>query len=311
MFLEYSQKLEEEEKRLFYVAVTRARDALFLSGILEKDQPQKLSWLKWLWETLDIRNSSGKYTFGDGTPELQLGKSKVPTIIIRSQSEIEALSVQPSSVSRQLLASGPRPVHIELPPEPPQLHVEPVTKYTRRDLKRHKVTEQEDPIAFGVVMHRTLEAIANAELRAEDRTGIIALARREFASEGLRDELSATHCEEIAGQIDELRRHGLLKIALPQPNSYAELPFMLRQGEKIYSGRIDRLIVHPDTVDVYDYKTFPTQENELPELAAEYANQMSIYLEAAAQLFPGKQPRGFLVFTALPRLLPLSLRSEV
>ena len=84
------------------------------------------------------------------------------------------------------------------------------------------------------------------------------------------------------------------------------MPFMLRRDNTLFSGRIDRLVVRSDTVDVYDYKTFPVSEEELPDLVAEYRDsQMGNYLEAAQALFPGKTPRGFLIFTALPRLVAL------
>jgi ATP-dependent helicase/DNAse subunit B len=64
--------------------------------------------------------------------------------------------------------------------------------------------------------------------------------------------------------------------------------------------------VRTDTVDVYDYKTFPVSEKELPDLVSEYReSQMSTYLDAARRLFPDKKPRGFLIFTALPRLVAL------
>ena len=99
---------------------------------------------------------------------------------------------------------------------------------------------------------------------------------------------------------------GLLDIVLPQPESYAEMPFMLRQDNTLFNGRVDRLILRSDTVDVYDYKTYPVSEKELPDLVAEYReSQMNTYLDAAGQLFPSKKPRGFLIFTALPRLVTL------
>jgi ATP-dependent helicase/DNAse subunit B len=169
------------------------------------------------------------------------------------------------------------------------------------DRRRHG----DDAIAFGTVMHQVLERISLAELDPADSKAVIELARRLFDSDGVGEELCRKHCDEVVRQLVLLSEAGLLDIVLPQPQGYAEMPFMLRQDNTLFSGRIDRLILRTDTVDVYDYKTFPVSEKELPDLIAEYReSQMSTYLDAAGQLFPDKKPRGFLVFTALPRLIP-------
>ena len=277
---------------------------------------------------------------------------------------------------------------LEVPPEPPRLHVEPVTRDTRGDRKRHG----DDTIAFGVVMHRILEAIAKAEVKPDDSDRIGEMAQRFFASEGIADDLCTRHCAEIQAQLEAMGRAGLLEIALPQPDSYAEMPFMLRREYVIYNGRIDRLIVrgepntksagefttktprrqeesnsdrNPNTkgtkdtkgtcstpsplkgtgeeksgavggqrlavgdpaegrgegeseaangersavsesaglVGVYDYKTFPVKESDIPSLVEEYRYQMTTYVAAAESLFPGRKARGYLLFTALPKMV--------
>ncbi|HNQ35950.1 MAG TPA: UvrD-helicase domain-containing protein, partial [bacterium] len=57
LFLENREKELEEERHLFYVAVTRARDALFLSGLrTEKTGEKEKSPLDWIAGALDLDN---------------------------------------------------------------------------------------------------------------------------------------------------------------------------------------------------------------------------------------------------------------
>ncbi|MEO0076001.1 MAG: UvrD-helicase domain-containing protein, partial [candidate division WOR-3 bacterium] len=54
IFQEKKEKEYEEEKRIFYVAVTRARDALYLTGIDKLEKKETESPLKWLKDYLPI-----------------------------------------------------------------------------------------------------------------------------------------------------------------------------------------------------------------------------------------------------------------
>jgi ATP-dependent exoDNAse (exonuclease V) beta subunit len=100
-----------------------------------------------------------------------------------------------------------------------------------------------------------------------------------------------------------LKRVGLMdEIILPLKNSHAELPFVLEKGINIFKGRIDRVIIKPDNASIYDYKTFPVRNGELPELIEKYGSQMGLYKEAAEKLFD-LRTRSYLLFTNLPRLV--------
>ncbi len=307
-FQEYWRREEEEEKRLFYVACTRARDALFLSGIVTDAPPRKPSWLNWLWSILDLKFENQRFSMGAALEAFSLlNPDEIPQTVQATSRKPQA---EATSSQSDVLATDPIT-------EPVGLHIRPVTRDTLTDRKRHG----DDSIAFGTVMHQILERVSLGELDPADPKAVIELARRLFDSEGVGEELCRRHCDEVVRQFGLLSEAGLLDIVLPQPESYAEMPFMLRGHDPnrfgsgscplteeniLLSGRIDRLILRSDTVDVYDYKTFPVSEKELRDLVAEYReSQMNTYLDAAGRLFPGKKPRGFLIFTALPRLVVL------
>ncbi len=89
---------------------------------------------------------------------------------------------------------------------------------------------------------------------------------------------------------------------LPQTNSYAELPFILQRGNTVFKGRIDRIIIKDNTANIYDYKTFPVSEKELPELIDKYRFQMDIYRSAVEKILSLKT-KSYLLFTHTPLLV--------
>ena len=94
-------------------------------------------------------------------------------------------------------------------------------------------------------------------------------------------------------------------IVKPQPGSYAELPITYSDGETIFTGRIDRVIITNTEVRIYDYKTFKVARKDIPLLAKEYYDgQLKYYEAACSRLYPGRKVSTFLIFSALPEIVP-------
>ncbi|MEK7788563.1 MAG: PD-(D/E)XK nuclease family protein, partial [Planctomycetota bacterium] len=85
-------------------------------------------------------------------------------------------------------------------------------------------------------------------------------------------------------------------IILPRDNSFTELPFILQKGNTVFRGRIDRVIIENNVAVIYDYKTFPVKDEELPLLSEKYRFQMDIYKEAAGKILSMKT-KAYLLFT--------------
>ena len=87
--------------------------------------------------------------------------------------------------------------------------------------------------------------------------------------------------------------------------SLAEAPLAatLEDGTVI-SGTVDRLLVEPHRVMVIDFKTgrIPASENAIP---ASHQAQMRAYRQALGIIFPGREVRAALLYTAGPRLVEL------
>jgi ATP-dependent exoDNAse (exonuclease V) beta subunit len=59
-------------------------------------------------------------------------------------------------------------------------------------------------------------------------------------------------------------------------------------------------------ISIYDYKTFPVTEKDIPDLVEKYKTQMSIYQKAVSNLFPNYTVKTFLVFTACGKIQPVN-----
>jgi ATP-dependent exoDNAse (exonuclease V) beta subunit len=87
------------------------------------------------------------------------------------------------------------------------------------------------------------------------------------------------------------------EVIMPRENTFSELPFVLDADEAIYAGRIDRVVIDNNIYKVYDYKTFPVQEDEIAYLLRGYSSQLDIYKRAVKEFFQPKGVKSYIVFT--------------
>jgi ATP-dependent exoDNAse (exonuclease V) beta subunit len=209
-----------------------------------------------------------------------------------SQSPISDLKSRISS-----LESLVHPAPLDPGPAP---HIEPVVRNIRTDYQHYA----DDLIGLGDVVHAVLEQISNGHL-TPDPESLAPETQRLIRIHGLPLDRLDDYVETVLKQIAGLRADPeLWDIIRPREDGRAELPFMLKQGEKIYSGRIDRVILTDKEVRIYDYKTYAIKEEEIPTRAAEYHNQqLKHYARACEALYPGKEISTYLIFTALPKLI--------
>lgn len=285
LFIDKDKKEIEEAKRLFYVAVTRARDHLFLSGIW-KDKDKSESRLSWLKDYLGINEENNKFKMEASISNFSITDDE---IVNKEYETSERKIVPPPSSIIPLSKSDPLPY-------------EPLLewRFVTRELEEVRRKSEENWTIFGEVMHQLFEEISNGDLSLSTEHLALILARAEhllFAAGMTKDDLSIW-LDRIMDQFKLLETKGLLSIIIPQLNSYAELPFMLKKGKTIYSGRIDRIIKTPKEIKVYDYKTFPVSDDELNSFIAKYSQQLVIYKEAVDSIFEAKKVATYLLFTA-------------
>lgn len=270
------EKEIEEEKRIFYVATTRAQDFLCMLAAPKKEK---------------IRTSRLKYI----TDNLGF----LPSLTILKETDLEIISTQ-----------VPHPAESSLPDRylsgikyTKPLHYEPSVRWSdvTEDLDIG-IRHGDDWVTLGRVFHILFEELAKG---ITPHQNILARSQLILGKEINNEVIVARLGEIIRNDLAKLEKDGFLQtIILPQKDAFSELPFILRKGCTIYRGRIDRIIVRNSTLHIYDYKTFPVLENELPELIEHYRFQMDIYKEAAAKVF-SMRTQGYLLFTHIPALVEM------
>lgn len=265
------EKEREEEKRLFYVATTRAQDFLCMSAA-PKQGKKHAGRLKYVTDHLD----------------------HLPMLVVRTESEIETLSssVRPRETGKPSvpLSAGPRFVQ-PLPYRPAQQW-----RDVTEDLDI-RTKHGDDWVLLGRVFHMLFEELSKGTTsyrRLTERATV--LLKNEVP-----DAERVAHLVDIVrGDCEKLDAAGYLpRIILQQENAYAELPFILEKDRIVYRGRVDRIIVTNDAAHIYDYKTFPVTQRELPALIDRYRFQMEIYKTAVHRLF-SLPTVAFLLFTHMP-----------
>lgn len=271
-------KSDEEGKRLFYVAVTRAMDYLCMIGSMGGQPKGRLAYFE--------------EAFGITKPGT-IDPASLPFRIMTEADVVERCSHAPAGARFEDAGSFMNEPAFIGPLE------------FEQSLSWRGVTEDldirakhgDDWVLIGSVMHKLLEGLSSGAF-TEDMLMDKARTFLRAGSAGKADieRISAV----IRGDFGKLRASGILgEIIMPKENSFFELPFNFEKGGTVFKGRMDRLIINDGEARIYDYKTYPVGEGEMPELLRKYRFQMEIYKEAAERLF-GLSARAYLIFTHLP-----------
>jgi ATP-dependent exoDNAse (exonuclease V) beta subunit len=288
VFNQHRERLLDEEKRLFYVSATRAMDYLCMSGVSPNPETKSPSGkLAYIVDSFNLINI-------DSTAELPFKINKVRADVITRSVSDEVISKEeiatPTARNDRREIFSNEPIFIELLNYVPSTVWSDVTEEIEEVMTKHG----DDWVVLGRAFHRIFEGISKGYIIMEnlEKKTIDILKNEVLTDSGL-----SRMKDIILSDIGRLDEAGYLKdIILPQDNSYSELPFILGSGNRVYKGRIDRVIIkrgqeaigdrQEDAIAyVYDYKTYPVAEKEISELVERYSFQMNIYKKAVERLF--------------------------
>ncbi len=262
---EHRQKEEAERKRLFYVAVTRAKDHLVLCGEMPAEVPESLAdgktRMAWLAHCLGLCDE----VYARGEAELALGGGKTLRIPITLDPAAIPVDVQETA-----------PVYFPLPDDVPEADVpagiprdgEGERVYSASEIEAYLrgPTESRRPgFGAGEEDSRTRGLVVHEVFRGRDPAAVL---RRYGLDPGLAEELRDLYERFLASP--------LMQGAVQDRR---EVPFLARVNTVVCRGIIDRLVQRPDgTWLLIDYKTGTPGDVE------DHAIQMTIYRHAAAQI---------------------------
>jgi ATP-dependent exoDNAse (exonuclease V) beta subunit len=285
----WEAKKQEEQKRLFYVVCTRARDGLFLSGVWQ----QKASgWLSYLVQAAGLRQNEA----ADGNNYLEL--SDVPQgVKLQVRKHIEP--GERSQVEQAKKTQTPT-VILERNWAVREGEIRRASEY---DNAEEEYYQSQGLRYFGEIMHSVLERISNASIRCTP-DDISQAVRALVYSFDLAPSQIPKYQQRALNQIDNLESSGLLEsVILPRQDSFSEVPFVFREGFKTYTGRIDRVLLKQEGIHIIDYKSFPSNLANV----FQYTEQLKIYARAAFLLYKKNVSACFLLFTADAKLVPVDI----
>ncbi len=297
------QKEQAEAKRVFYVAVSRAESAVFLSGRLKKGKITAGSALALLDETFDIMNSDGPIQGQGFTLDVEREPELPPAVEGDYGKQVKGLK-RLNAILNKAPQKVPLPEDIyQVPPgketrvfSPTQImtYVRDKQAYYQKyhlgffesDYEAFAESFMPDEFALlrGKMVHRFLETLASATDEAELTERVL------FEFEVYDPSLQQRFREELAAVSRRVRESETARAIVFAEQARSELTVTMRIGCDVLSGTMDRLFVNDDGLwEVVDYKTNRIVPAQVERESSKYQWQIHIYALMLSKLYPQQE----------------------
>lgn len=293
---EQARLQREEAMRLLYVAMTRARDRLYVAGFQNRDTLPDGCWYDVVFSAL-------------GSEAEQLADtSQRPLWRIVSTGSVTA-PPQPAPEARQAgerAAPLPRWAKEAAPREAAAVYLSPSSFPAMPHADAEELVDDSGATPHarlaGVLIHRLLQHLP--EVAPDDRMAHahLLLARFPGLSDTLRDRVIA---EALAVLADE-RLSALFNAPCLVEAALAARMRIADGQDMLLLGQADRIIVDSNGFLILDYKTSRAVPASADSLPRHYLAQLGAYRATLMQIFPGQAVRAAVLFTKRPLLLECS-----
>lgn len=309
-----AERDREERNRLLYVAMTRARDRLYVAGFEGRKARSPLCWYDTI--TAALTPSMQEHTLPDGAKVWRIeSPQSIEPEAPRSSLETAASSQPlPSFATRRADAEPQLTVPLapsRLEPYAPDSEGEPLVAPVPAD---HPASDGGRPspstsaadnrFLRGTLTHALLQylpEIAPAKRKpaatafVDQRGGALSKrVRSQIVSETLAVMTSGDFAELFS---DRSRAEVPVSAVLPRPHGTGPA---LR-----LTGQIDRLVVTDRDVMIVDFKTNRPPPQDVNRVAPAYLFQLAAYTLALAEIYPHKRVRAALLWTDGARLMEI------
>jgi len=296
------QKERAEKKRLLYVALTRARDHLIMSGSAPANPalsiPLATSRIEWLFSALIITDdaiAAGGMDLVSGNISVHLAITSDPAAIPAEAAEtIPELLVVPEECAGRSGTWSPK----EFDKGPGRIEIMSVTELENKGSAHVPSPCKPIKSRYFVGIDGAMKGtIIHEVFRGRD-------ARVVCLEYGVSDPEAVRQCKEI------LTRFRSSELMQRVKREFCELPFVITCDGRHVKGKVDRLCELEDgRWVVIDYKSDPVDPSEYLKKAEEYQTSMDVYVEAARQLVKRNKVEGYLYFTETGEFLRV-IRNE-
>jgi ATP-dependent helicase/nuclease subunit A len=281
---------QEERQRLLYVALTRARDRLYVTGWQSRrhadGDPDPTSWHDLVRQALDQLPGVERFMSGLGR-----GFDGQGWRLRRGITTAERTSAPPAAEPTP--ASLPAWALTEVADEPPPLR--PMAPSRLAEPAERLLASPGSQLALGqrqrgLLLHRLLQLLPNVPAGERAAAGARLLA-------ALAPDLGQVErAELLTAAIDVLDAPELA--ALFGPGSRAEQSLAGVVAGHAVMGAVDRMLVTADSVLIVDYKSGRPPMS--PPVA--YLRQLAAYRSLLQAIYPGRAVRAALLWTEVPVL---------
>jgi ATP-dependent helicase/nuclease subunit A len=300
------RKTEAEEQRIFYVACTRARDLLILSGTPSR-RSRTVSALSWVQDAIGIGNpekrgrivkevplqklvlNDGVYTCIDSSFSLAIDwicrPDEIPVEILedhgkRLPREFPKTEVGPiesgeegdffSATHIKTYHDCPLKYHLLYDLGAAELHREPYQYREEED-------EESEPLSatvYGTLAHRVLQKV----LSNESLTHLPKFIDEAVAEQGLGERKNIrTMVLKLEEEVASFCSSALGRRILDADEVLTEYQLEGKLGSDFITGTIDRLVRRGSTWEVIDYKTDSMRNSSIANKLETYRYQMMVY----------------------------------
>ncbi|MGB6906937.1 MAG: double-strand break repair helicase AddA [Methyloceanibacter sp.] len=289
----------DEYHRLLYVAMTRARDRLYVCGWQGQRERAEACWHDLVEQGLTGLLVEVEGADGITVKRLEAGQT---ANVAEGSGAKEAAAVAPPLPDWALAPAAPEASLTALTPSRLGSHLGDSDQGERQQPPLGpRALAENGRFSRGRLVHTLLQYLPEIEAPEQERAARAFIAARGLAlSEAMREEIVS----ETLAIVQDARFAPLFR-----PGSLGEVPVVARIGAgaaaRALSGQIDRLALLDDALLILDYKTNRPPPSAPEQVAPGYVSQLAAYRLALRPLFPGRELRAAIVWTDGPKLMEI------
>lgn len=283
-------RLNEEYRRLLYVAMTRAEDKLFVTGHKGKRDISDDCWFSLVKNGL--KNHDNHEILENGIIRLQNAQTKDAD----RQPKQRAQSAEHIPIPDWMYKPAPQE------PTPPAPLIPSRPSESQDESPALSPLKSADNYRFrrGNVTHTLLQFLPDLphETRIDSATTYLNTHANDLP-ESVRTN--------IITEITKILNNDNFAPLFSAP-SRAEVPLtgLLPDG-RLISGQIDRLLITDDQILIVDFKTNRPPPNDPEDVPQIYYNQLKSYADVLQSIYPNRAIKCALLWTDGPNLMPINL----
>ena len=292
-----------EDANLLYVAMTRARQFLFVSGCRGKKGPF-IDWHQPVFKALQTltQNEDEQHLCYETGNIDEYNSGHIETDIQQTDSDVDI------DIDKRLLEKISQHTAVQKLIAPSKSSKEQISHLDETDA----ANIDDDAQLRGIAIHRMLELLCTQpELEHSRLVNRVSHELQLDLADNKSGNKSANELTQYLQQSLKIHQHPELQHIFKTDDNcqtFNECPVYFMQHDNPVYGVIDRVLVDADSVHIIDYKTHQhATANNVADIARQYQQQMTYYATACQQLWPDKTILSYLLFTECAILWPVQI----